>query len=50
MVCLQHNRHWPCKEPPPGGRDHVWAYYTIWTGFAEREEEDRAPTREPVSW
>jgi len=38
LVCLQHDRHWPCKKLEPGERPHLWAYRTITTAYAERTE------------
>lgn len=39
LVCLAHDRYWPCKKLEPGERVHCWAYHTMTTTYAERKDD-----------
>jgi len=40
LVCLQHDRHWPCKKLGSKEREHFWACWTTWTDYRERVEAE----------
>ena len=37
LVCLAHDRYWPCKKLKVGDREHEWADYTFTSGYMERK-------------
>lgn len=48
LVCLQHNRYWPCKELKPDEREHWWAYRTFWVNYGEQMDKWPADTVEEL--
>ena len=37
LVCLAHDRYWPCKKLKKGDRPHEWADYTYTSVYMERK-------------
>ena len=36
LVCIQHDRYWPCHNLGSDGPEHVWAFYTVMSVYMER--------------